>query len=507
MIRLLAFRNIIYRPWRSVLLFFGYGTGVSVMIVLLSIGEALLTQAKDEKLVGGGAITVLPQGLDVEVMKTGGVGGLFFSIDHARFVYDQLLSSPRLAQSVSAVAPQIDGRLVYLRTAKGIEYPVRASGEIPDKTRAVHGPALIGSGKWSSDDGDRMWVSPTLSELRNQIDHFHMPPDSAANKSTWAEWHYFNVLSADRKHWAFISFIVAGDVTSSRWGGSVAVTLRDEGGASRKFASYVPASAVRFSTEKANVTLGSSTVRVMPDGNYSVHGEVRALDTGTPMKIDLVVTPAVRAFFPGASLSSGDFVSGYTVPGLRADANGSICVGGRCESYDNAQSYHDHNWGVWRGVTWDWGAARAGSYTLLYGRVIGPDQRGRQNPLFVYLVDSLGFRAVMRPANITYEDGREITVDGKKIHVPSRAMFADVRGSDTLRVELDIEDAIGTDNRRRVNNGSLFAPAKPERGDPHSEASNPLPYFIQMKGTARISGRLGGDPVSGSGTGFFETYR
>jgi hypothetical protein len=33
------------------------------------------------------------------------------------------------------------------------------------------------------------------------------------------------------------------------------------------------------------------------------------------------------------------------------------------------------------------------------------------------------------------------------------------------------------------------------------------PYFIQMKGTARLSGRVGGHPVSGNGTGFFETYR
>ncbi|MDP9179722.1 MAG: hypothetical protein M3O61_18775, partial [Gemmatimonadota bacterium] len=96
MISLLAFRNIVYRPWRSVLLFFGYGVGVAVMIVLLSVGEALLSQARDEKLVGGGSITVLPQGIDVEVMKTGGVGGLFFSIDHSRFVYRQLLAAPRL---------------------------------------------------------------------------------------------------------------------------------------------------------------------------------------------------------------------------------------------------------------------------------------------------------------------------------------------------------------------------------------------------------------------------
>src|SRR5678815_5240476 len=109
MISLSAFRNIVYRPWRSALLFFGYGIGVAVMIVLLSVGEALVTQARDEKLVGGGAITVLPQGLDVEVMKTGGVGGLFFSIDPARFIYDQLLASRRLSKSVTAHGTQIYG--------------------------------------------------------------------------------------------------------------------------------------------------------------------------------------------------------------------------------------------------------------------------------------------------------------------------------------------------------------------------------------------------------------
>ncbi len=507
MIRLLAFRNIIYRPWRSVLLFFGYGVGVAVMIVLLSVGEALLTQAKDEKLVGGGAITVLPQGLDVEVMKTGGVGGLFFSIDHSRFIYDQLLASPRLVKSVRAVAPQIDGRLVYLTTTKGYEFPVRADGEIPDKTRELRGPLLIGAGKWTNDDGDRRWVSPTPAELRDEIDHFHLPPDSAANRASWAEWHYFNVVSPDKKHWAFISFIVAGDVTSEKWGGSVAVTLRDEGGASRKFASFVPRQAVEFSNSKADLTIGKSTVRVQPDGNYAVHAEVNALQDGAPMTIDLIVSPAPRAYFPGASLSSGDFVSGYTVPGLRANASGKICVSGSCSTYDAAQSYHDHNWGVWRGVTWDWGAARAGSYTILYGRVLGPEQGGKHNPLFVYVVDSLGFRAVMRPQDITYVDGREIVVDGKTLRVPSKAMFADVRGADTLRVELDIEDAIGTDNRRPVGEGSPFATAKPERGDPESEAAMPKPYFIQMKGIARITGRLGGSPIAGSGTGFFETYR
>ena len=153
MIGQLAFRNLTYRPWRSVLLFFGFGVGVAVMIVLLSIGEALLSQARNEKLVGGGSIPVLPEGLDVEVMKTGGIGGLFFSIDHASFLYRQLFASPRFAKEVAAVAPQIEGRVLYIRTAEGKEYPVNASGEIPAATRAVGAAPEIIEGKWGNDDG------------------------------------------------------------------------------------------------------------------------------------------------------------------------------------------------------------------------------------------------------------------------------------------------------------------------------------------------------------------
>src|SRR6266550_3748183 len=491
MISLLAIRNIVYRPWRSVLLFFGYGVGVSVMIVLLSVGEALLTQARDEKLVGGGSITVLPQGIDVEVMKTGGVGGLFFSIDHSRFIYRQLLASRRLASTVSAVAPQIDGRMLYMYVRPGQEWTVRASGEIPSANLKVHAPRELKAGTWTDDDGDRKYMAPTPAELRHEIDHFHIPPDSVTKADSWAEWHYFNVLSADRKRWAFISFIVGGDPRTTKWSGSVTITLREEGGGTRKFVSLIPRENVRFSTTSANLTLGESSVTVSPDGNYLVHGVAKEEHGGAPLRVSLVVTPAPGAYFPGASLSSDGFVSGYTVPALRASATGEMCVAGKCEEFDRAQSYHDHNWGVWRGVTWDWGAARAGSYTILYGRIIGPDRAGQRTPLLVYLVDSLGFRAVFRPSRILYEDNRDIVVEGRSVRVPSRAMLGDAHGSDTLRVEVNSEEAIGTDTRRRK-----------ERGDDASAS-----IFVQMKGSARISGRVGGSPISGTGSGFFETYR
>jgi hypothetical protein len=76
-------------------------------------------------------------------------------------------------------------------------------------------------------------------------------------------------------------------------------------------------------------------------------------------------------------------------------------------------------------------------------------------------------------------------------------VFADARGSDTLRVELTIEDAVATDTRNPVA----------ERGETMAARALVRPYFIQMKGIARIDGRIGGARVEGQGSGFFETYR
>jgi len=495
-ISLLAFRNITHRPWRSVLLFLGYGVGVGVMIVLLAIGDALLTQARDEKLVGGGAVTVLPEGLDVEVMKTGGIGGLYFSIDHSRFVDRQLLAAPRLANAVRAVAPQIDGKLLYV-TARGRSTAVRALGEIPDATRAVGAAPRLAEGTWRNDGGDAQYVDPSPAALRHELDHFHRPPEGIANVDSWAEWHYFNVVSDDKQRWVFMSFIVAGDVNHARWGGKVAITMMRQGSAPRRYALLVPSSGVHFSTTDANVSIGGSTVTVLPDGRYAVRGRAVGEQGSGTVTVDLVVTPVPRAYFPGASLGTEELASGYAVPALRANASGTVCENGRCEQFTDAQSYHDHNWGIWRNVTWDWGAARAGAYTILYGRVIPPDSMAPLPPLFVYVVDSLGFLSVLRPARIDYTDARVIDVAGKSVRVPSRATFVDGRGEDTLRVTLDVEDALGTDMHA----------GRPERGEQGVMSTMRRPYFIQMKGTATIAGHLDGRPVEGRGTGFFETYR
>jgi hypothetical protein len=494
MIGRLAIRHLTHRPLRSGFLLFGYGLGVGVMIVLLAIGEALLVQARDEKLVGGGEITVLPEGIDLEVMKTGGVGGLFFSIDHARFIYLQLLAAPRLSREITAAAPQIDGKLLYLRTAER-EYAVRAAAEIPSRTAAVGALPTVVAGAWQDDAGDRRWIAPTRRELYADIDHFHLPPPGIADRESWGEWHYFNVLSPDAQRWWFISLIVGGDVSGNDWGGLIAVTRREQRGAIHRFTRRHHRSRVRFSVSSPDLTMGDASVTLLDDGRYHVIATATD-EAGENASVDVIVTPSPRAYFPGATLASGAFTSGYTVPALRASASGRLCVAARCEILTDAQAYHDHNWGVWRGVTWEWGAARAGPYTFLYGRVHSPDTLVSRPPLFLYVVDSLGFVGVYRPRRIGYEDGHTITVGGRRLPVPSRATMADVRGADTVIVELTIDDAIGSDTRLPMD----------ERGDPQ-RAAHSTPYFIQMKGRARLRGVIAGERVDATGIGFFETYR
>ncbi len=495
--RLLAWRSFTVRPWRTLLLCGGFGVGVGVMVVLLAVGEAMVRQASEERLVGGGSITVLPEGIDIEVLTTGGLGGLFFSVPNARFVHRQVLGSPRLADVVTVAAPQLEGKLLYLTTADGIEHPVRGSGEIPSATRTLGALPTIAQGVWEDDDADRRWMTPTAAELRHDIDHFHLPTPDMANRDSWGEWHYFNVLSADAERWAFISYIVGGDVTSDRWGGQVLVTLHERGKAPRRFTGTAPRENVRFSTRDADLTIGDDSVRVLPDGRYAVHATVREEGTGAPLTVQLVVSPAARVDFPGATLGNGDFTSGYAVPALRASASGSICAGARCERFAEAQAYHDHNWGGWRGVTWEWGATRAGRYTLLFGRVSPEDSLAGSAPLFVYLTDEQGFVALFRPKRIMYTDDRVIITSSGPLRVPSEAELIDVRGADTLRLTLRVDDAVVTDTRAGLV----------ERGESEFARALQRPWFVQMAGEARLSGRIRGVPLEGSGRGFFETYR
>lgn len=466
---LLAVRHLALRRSRAAVLLAGYGLGVGVMIVLLSVGEAMLSQARDATLVGGGEVTVLPAGIDIEAMRTGGISGMYFKLERARYLVRQAIGGPRHARMVETASPALVDRLLYLATPTGL-LPVRATGELPGRARAVGAGIEPIHGTWADTRADSAWVQPTPQQLYDGLDHFHMP---AVDDSTWAEWHYFNVVVSEDEWW-YVTVLVAGRIGFGDWGGQVLATHRRPDGRHDAFTADVPSRAIQFDTVTADVHAGPASV-VQRNGTYRLTVAVPDL------ALDLRIVPSPYHYFPPVELGTAAQPSGYVVPALVAQASGKICVRGRCSVLTGADAYHDHNWGTWRDVQWEWGAARGSRTAILYGAV---RTRSADPPsLFVALVDSMGVRQVFRAPDIAYSG----TVKAGDSQAPGALSFTATQGDDTLRLSASIRAA-------RSSGGGAAGEA-------------PVRWFLQMRGRWKMDAVLAGRMVSDSGWGFFETWR
>ena len=486
MIITLAFRHLLVRKLRSLFLLLGFSLGVGVMIVLLSVGEAMLEQSRDASLVGGGEVTVLPQGIDVEAMRTGGLSGMFFGIDRARFLSREILGGQRQSDLVRTVSPAIEGKLIYLRRGDRT-VAVRAGGEIPSRALAVGSGLRLLSGRWSDSPADSSYIAPTRQQLYDELDRFHLPPRP---DSAWGEWHYFNlVVSPDE--WWYVSYLIGGQVggfrveRGTRWGGRLLVSHRRPDGKYERFSAQAPSTRAAFDTVSADVRIGDSYVR-QRNGTYQLSGAARGV-TG-PVRFNLRLTPAPNRYFPPVELRDEDFESGYVVPALIASADGRICLASSCRRITGAPAYHDHNWGVWRDVSWEWGTARGRRLALLYGGVYGP-RRGPDasssvnSPFFLTVVDSMGVKQVLRFDRIEYRGSRPVS-GTVRVTAPERFSLVATREADTLHLDVRVSDALATE----------MATAGFRR------------VFLQMRGSFTLTGRVLDQTVADSGTGFFETY-
>ncbi|HEX2217816.1 MAG TPA: hypothetical protein VHG35_03380 [Gemmatimonadales bacterium] len=481
MITTLAFRHLLVRKVRSLFLLLGFSIGVGVMIVLLSVGEAMLNQSRDVSLVGGGELTVLPQGIDIEAMRTGGLGGMFFTIERARFLTRQALGGERHDDLVRTVAPAIEGKLLYLCPAASRCVPtaVRAGGEIPSRAAALGAGLDVLEGRWRDSPADSAYIAPTPQQFYDELDRFHLPK---RRDSTWAEWHYFNLVVGPDEWW-YVTYLIGGEVSLSerddRWGGGMLVTHRRPDGRHDRYTAEVSSSSVVFDTASADVTIGGSHVR-QRDGEYRLHVEARG-DRGLA-RLDLVLRPKPNRYFPPVELREDDFLSGYVVPALAATASGRLCAGARCIEARDIPAYHDHNWGVWRDVTWEWGAAQGERLSLLYGGVYGPEDSG-SSPFFLTMVDSLGVRRVLRFGEIEYHGSRP--ADGLRgARAPERFTLVGTWEADTVRLSVRVGHALASE----------------------VTASTYRRVFLQMRGSFELSGSVLGEPVHDRGEGFFETY-
>jgi hypothetical protein len=476
-ITILAFRHLLVRRLRAVFLLLGFALGVGVMIVLLSVGQAMLDQSRDVSLVGGGELTVLPQGIDIEAMRTGGLSSMFFGIDRSRFLTRQLFGGDRQRSSVSTVSPVIEGKLLYLRH-RNRTVTVKAGGEIPSRAAAVGSGLSILSGRWADSRIDSAYVLPTRQKLYDELDRFHVPlrPDS-----TWGEWHYFNIVVSPREWW-YITYLVGGEVPRGNWGGLLLVTHRAPDGRYQRFTAQAPSALVSFDTTRADVAIARSSVR-QRDGSYRLHAEAQG--AAGMVRLDLTVVPTRNRYFPAVELRQGEIVSGYVVPALSAQASGKICLGANCRHVNSVPAYHDHNWGVWRDVRWEWGTGQGARFNLLYGGVYGPeeDQGYGRASFFLALVDSLGVKQVLRFRTIRYQGARPVSgLAGAT--APTTFSLVGQNDADTVHVDVRVTDALAT----RMNTSGFRR------------------VFLQLRGAFVLRGHLGAEVIADSGMGFFETY-
>jgi hypothetical protein len=175
-------------------------------------------------------------------------------------------------------------------------------------------------------------------------------------------------------------------------------------------------------------------------------------------------------------------MSGYVVPVLSGRFSGRLRVDGHEIPLDGVAGYHDHNWGYWQGVRWQWGQVAGGGVSIVYGRLFPPAEvaDAARVPGFLGVIGPDG--PIGFSTNVTI---REDDPNGapRSILVESR----DQRLPVTLRFEA--AEVVRT-------------PMALTAGGPGGTLT-----FMQMGGEYRVSGRAGGADIDFSARGSAETFR
>jgi hypothetical protein len=148
-------------------------------------------------------------------------------------------------------------------------------------------------------------------------------------------------------------------------------------------------------------------------------------------------------------------------------------------AFDNAAGYHDHNWGFWEGVRWQWGQVAQDEVSVVYGRVFPP--AAVADPARIP-----GFLAVLgRDGPLGFSTNATIDESREAGHIDVRA-----RGSALeLSLTFDASETVRT----------ATAIAAPSAGQAMS--------FLQLGGVYHVSGRVAGRAIEFSARGAAETFR
>lgn len=456
----MALRSFAAQPMRSAVLAFGFGTGIAAMAGLLGVGEVILDQSRAPALKGGGDVVITGAGGDVA---------------SARFVLAHVLAAGPLAEQVKAASPSTE-RVLYLvdPTGSGATVALEARGSLPSRDRALGDPETAEVQAWTDAPSDLDWTDPQPASVLRAMDRFHPIPAAVAPRwaDSWAEWLYFNGRADGVRF--YLTFRVGPRIGPGRRTAGVWLQLEHRGRMRTFFD--------RGQIDEPELLAAAPDLRIA-DCRIALDG-LRYRATLDLPGLSGEITLDAR---PGASVppieihGAAGWVSGYVVPVLSGAVGGSLTVDGERVSLAGGTGYHDHNWGFWDGVTWQWGQVAGDDLSLVYGRVRPPADAAdpERVPGFLGVLGPdrpLGFSTDVR---IEETDG----ADGRPTSIRVRA------GGEAVALELDLT----------VENRAIHA----REGGPSSGAGE----FLQLRGPYRVSGTVGARTVDFTASGAAETWR
>jgi hypothetical protein len=457
MIGRLAFRSLTAHPVRSAVLAAGFGAGVAVMALLLGVASIVLEQAQSPALVGGGDVNIsLPLGVP------------------ARLVLAGTLQSGTMVPRVRVAAASHTTDLFLLRDGRRTRVGVR--GGIPSVERELGDPEVSGIGAWRDTPEDAAWTREPPHVVLRQIDRFHGVPDVPEWADSWAEWLYFNGRSSEARF--YLTFLVGPRMKSGNRAAGVRLQVERNG----RMASYSTSTEVTDAdlARAPDLAIGASSVRL--DGMvYRIHVDVTGAG-GRRAIGDLSLTASAGRFVPPIEITGArGWRTGYVVPVMSGALDGTLQVGPDEVPLAGGTGYHDHNWGFWRGVSWQWGQAQQGDVSLIYGRVFPPPEAAdpERIPGLVGALGPdgpLGYATDVRITETNDASGRPQTIDVR------------ARGA---ALTLDLRFDVTSTETSRMTQGPL---------------GNGMD-FLQMRGQYTVSGRAGERELSFTAPGSAETFR
>jgi hypothetical protein len=457
MIGRLAFRSLTAHPVRSAVLAAGFGAGVAVMALLLGVASIVLEQAQSPALVGGGDVNIrLPLGVP------------------ARLVLAGTLQSETIRPRVRAAAASHTTELYLLRDGRRTRVDVR--GGIPSVERELGDPEVAGVSAWRDTPEDSAWTREPPHLVLRQIDRFHGVPDVPEWADSWAEWLYFNGRSNEARF--YLTFLVGPRAKSGNRAAGVRLQIERNG----RMESYGASTEVTDAdlARAPDLTIGASSVRL--DGMvYRIHVDVAGAG-GRRAIGDLSLTASAGRFVPPIEITGArGWRTGYVVPVMSGAIDGALKVGPDEVPLAGGTGYHDHNWGFWRGVSWQWGQAQQGDVSLIYGRVFPPPEAAdpERIPGLVGALGPdgpLGYATDVRITETNDANGRPQTINVR------------ARGS---ALTLDLRFDVMSTETSRMTQGPL---------------GNGVD-FLQMRGQYTVSGRAGEREISFTAPGSAETFR